>query len=90
MAAWGMTVGSWILMGVWILTLLAMLWLAIGGAPNRDTHERRASGDALDILRIRFARGEISGSEYQQARSRIEREQREPDVTAFSVGKHSS
>lgn len=64
-----MTVGGWVLMGVWILAFLVTIWLIIGG-----TSERISPDDALDILRVRFARGEISESEYQLARSRIARE----------------
>lgn len=63
MDGWGMTLGGWIWMGVWIVALLVMIWLIVGG--NRDRTPRE---DALEILRARFARGEISQEEFERAR----------------------
>lgn len=63
MAGWGMTLGGWLWMGIWIVALLIMIWLIVGG--SRDGAPRE---DALEILRARFARGEISREEYEQAR----------------------
>ena len=64
MDGWGMTLGGWIWMGVWIVALLVMVWLIVRGARDRGPRE-----DALEILRARYARGEISEAEYEQARS---------------------
>jgi putative membrane protein len=62
--AWGdMALGGWLWMTFWIVGLVAMVWLIVRG-PN----ERSVEQDALDILRARFARGEISQDEYEQAR----------------------
>ena len=74
MDGWGMALGGWVRMGIWILALLVMIWLIVGG-----TRERGAREDALDILRARFARGEISESEYEQARSLLASE-KEPQT----------
>jgi uncharacterized membrane protein len=53
---------GWIWMLVWIAALLFMVWLIVrrpaGDAPAED---------ALSILRARFARGEISETEFERA-----------------------
>lgn len=60
--AWGMTLGGWIWMAVWIVALLVMIWLVVGG------WRRESTGEApLDLLRARYARGEISEDEYRHA-----------------------
>ena len=60
---WGMTLGGWIWMAIWVIALLAMVWLLVSGGRGRDRAE-----DPLDILRARFARGEISEEEFRHAR----------------------
>ncbi|MGC8634880.1 MAG: SHOCT domain-containing protein [Candidatus Limnocylindrales bacterium] len=64
LTAWGdMTLGAWLWMGVWIVALLVMVWLLVRGG------ERVARTDDPDaILRARFARGEISEAEFEEAR----------------------
>jgi putative membrane protein len=66
MDGWGMTLGGWIWMGVWIVALLVMVWLIVAG-----TRERNPREDALDILRARFARGELSQEEFERARDAL-------------------
>ena len=63
MTGWGMTPDGWIWMGIWVLALLAMVWLLVGGSRTAARGE-----DAMQILRARFARGEISQDEYERAR----------------------
>ncbi|HLB44955.1 MAG TPA: SHOCT domain-containing protein [Candidatus Limnocylindrales bacterium] len=53
-------------MAIWIVALLAMVWLVVRGTGNRPPAE-----DALAILRARFARGEITEDEYQRARTTL-------------------
>jgi uncharacterized membrane protein len=60
---WEMNLGGWLWMGAWVFALVAMVWL-ITRSP--DTH--RGSLEPLEILRARFARGEISQAEFEQAR----------------------
>lgn len=57
---------SWIWMLVWIVVLLVMVWLVVRG-PVQPT----AAEDALAILRTRFARGELSQQEFEQARAAL-------------------
>lgn len=65
MTAWGqMTPDAWLWMGVWVVTLLAMVWLLV-----RDTGRDRRREDPAEILRARYARGEIDAAQYQQARA---------------------
>jgi uncharacterized membrane protein len=54
---------SWIWMLVWIGVLVAIVWLLV-----HDSARRSPSEDALAILRARFARGELTTDEFEQAR----------------------
>ncbi len=62
MAGWGIDLGGWLWMAVWVAALLAMVWLLVGRG-----REREVGDDPLDILRMRLARGEISPEEYERA-----------------------
>lgn len=63
MTGWGeMTLGAWLWMGVWIVALLAMVWLIVRGGERRPHAD-----DPNEILRARFARGEISEAELEHA-----------------------
>ena len=61
MEPWG-----WIWMLVWIFALLFMVWLIVRSPSDRSTAE-----DAMAILRARFARGEISQAEFEQAKGAL-------------------
>lgn len=60
---WGMTLGGWIWVAIWVIALLVMVWLLVSGGRGRDRAD-----DPLDILRARYARGEISEEEFRHAR----------------------
>lgn len=60
---WGMTLGGWLWMAIWVIALLAMVWLIVSGGRGRER-----AGDPLEILRDRYARGEISEEEFRHAR----------------------
>ncbi len=60
--AWGMTLGGWIWTVVWVVALLVMVRMAVSG------WRREERDDPLEILRARYARGEISEEEYRHAR----------------------
>ncbi|HEY6058808.1 MAG TPA: SHOCT domain-containing protein, partial [Candidatus Limnocylindrales bacterium] len=60
---WGMTLDGWIWMMVWVAALLLMVWLIVAGGRDRPPRE-----NALEILRARFARGEIDEDEFERAR----------------------
>ena len=60
---WGMTLGGWLWMAIWVIALFAMVWLLVSGGRGQDRAE-----DPLEILRARFARGEISEEEFRHAR----------------------
>ncbi len=62
MTGWGeMTFGAWLWMGVWVVALLGLVWLLGRGG------ERGSASEPDAILRARFARGEISEAELEQA-----------------------
>jgi len=58
MGPWG-----WVWMLIWIAALLFMVWLLVRSPSDHATTE-----DAMAILRVRFARGEISEAEFEQAK----------------------
>ena len=60
---WEMDLGGFVWMGVWIFALVLMVWF-ITRSPHAD---RSAATEPRDILRTRFARGEINQTEYEQA-----------------------
>ena len=64
MNGWGMALGDWAWMAIWIVALLAMVWVIVAGYRDRSPRD-----EPLDLLRGRFARGEISEDEYERARS---------------------
>ncbi|MHB8890480.1 MAG: SHOCT domain-containing protein [Candidatus Limnocylindrales bacterium] len=62
MAGWTMGTEAWLLMGAWALVMVLAVWLLIR-EPRRDERE-----DALETLRGRLARGEITPDEFERAR----------------------
>lgn len=73
MIGWGMSLGGWIWMAVWIAALLVMVWMIVA-AGNRDSSRE----DALEILRARFARGEIDKEQFERAQEVLLAERRNP------------
>jgi len=65
---WGMWLAMTIGMTAMLVTLLAIVWLIVRAVgPPREVEPSR--GDrALEELRVRYARGEISGDEFEERR----------------------
>ncbi|HVA86835.1 MAG TPA: SHOCT domain-containing protein [Candidatus Saccharimonadales bacterium] len=66
MMAWTGGLEGWLWMGAWVLVLAVMVWVLVR-EPRRSTHD-----DALDTLRGRLARGEITLGEFEAARRLLE------------------
>jgi uncharacterized membrane protein len=66
MTGWTMGVDSWLWMGAWVLVLVVMVWLLVRD-PRRSTRD-----EAMESLRERLARGEISTTEFEQAKRLLE------------------
>ena len=62
---WGMGGAGWIWMILGVVIIVAIVWFIAVALPGRD---RSPVEDAGATLRSRFARGEISAEEYEQAR----------------------
>ena len=67
--------GIWWLIGTgmmvlfWVTIILLVVWVVRSLFPR----DRRSGHDqALEILQQRYAKGEISAAEYEQARARLE------------------
>ena len=70
MSDFGMGVGMWVFWMVLILIVVFIVWaLANKSSGQFDTgHE-----DAMDILRNRYARGEITKDEYESMKQELEK-----------------
>lgn len=62
---WGMGAGGWLWMVLGVVLVVVVVWALLATISRRD---RPAADDAAQILRARFARGEITQAEYEQAR----------------------
>lgn len=66
MFGWSMGLEAWAWMGVWILVIAVLVWFLVR-EPHRSEHD-----DAMEILRARLARGEISSEEFERARGLLD------------------
>ncbi|MEO5918655.1 MAG: SHOCT domain-containing protein [Candidatus Limnocylindrales bacterium] len=66
MYGWTMGLEGWLWMAVWAIAIVVVVWLLV--------REPRASEPetALETLRRRFAKGELSPDEYERARHLLE------------------
>jgi len=67
MLGWTMGLEGWLWMGAWIFALAVLVWFLV-----REPHHRNGRDEALDTLRARFARGEMSRDEFEAARRLLE------------------
>ncbi len=74
MYGFGMYGGWWFIgMGMMVLFWVAIILLVIWVVRSLLPRERRSGRDqALETLGQRYAKGEISAAEYEQARARLE------------------
>lgn len=70
---WG---GSLLMILFWGLALLGVIflvrWLLAGGSRSRSSAEAPHTETAVEILKKRYARGEITREEYQQMKAELE------------------
>ena len=64
-SGWAMDLGAWLWMLLALAIIVAVVWLVTAALPGR---QRPNAEDAMQILKARSARGEISEQEYDQAR----------------------
>ena len=62
MTGWTMGLEAWLWMGTWIAVLFVVVWLLVR-EPHRSTRD-----DAMEALRGRLARGELTPEEFERAR----------------------
>ena len=47
--AWGMTLGGWVWMVIWVVALIVMVWLIVGGSRGQaDPDDKRGISDIED------------------------------------------
>jgi len=61
----GMGLGGWLWMILGVVLVVIVVWALVTAVAGRD---HPAAEDAAQILKARFARGEITQAEYEQAR----------------------
>jgi uncharacterized membrane protein len=61
MVGWTMGLEAWLWMGAWVVAIAVLVWLLV----REPRHNGR--DEALETLRVRLARGEISPTEFEQA-----------------------
>lgn len=68
-AGWAMGLGGWLWMTLVLVAgvaiVVALVWLAVSAVAGRRVS---TAEDAAQILKARFARGDITEQEYEQAR----------------------
>lgn len=75
---WGWD-GGWWMMGigtiVWLLVIVLVAWLVVRALTSADRRRDHGLGpdEALEVLRRRFANGEIDADEFERRRSLVER-----------------
>lgn len=73
MTGMGMGIGGFFLMALfWIVVILLAVWLLSNLFPKNQTSPTTGAESAHDILRKRYARGEISKEEYEAIRHDLE------------------
>ena len=74
MYGFGMFGGWWLIgMGLMVLFWMAIILLVVWVVRNLFPRESRSGrAQALETLQQRYAEGEISAAEYEQARARLE------------------
>lgn len=61
MTGWTIGLEGWLWMGAWAVVLVAVVWLLVR-EPSHPDHP-----DAVELLRGRLARGEITPDEFERA-----------------------
>jgi len=77
---WGWDGGGWLMMGFgmlfWVLLLVAVVWLVVrtvNAADRRQADGRGERDEAVDLLRRRFASGEIDTEEFERRLALLQR-----------------
>lgn len=76
---WGMGGGIGMIL-FWVALILVIVWLVrsldlgknLSGGRSRNSHGSPAPDRALDVLRERYARGEIDSDEFERRRRALE------------------
>lgn len=61
MLGWSMGIEAWLFMAAWTVVMAVLVWFLVR-EPRRSTRD-----EAVEILRTRLARGEITDEEFSRA-----------------------
>lgn len=61
MLGWSMGIEAWLFMAAWVVVMAVLVWFLVR-EPHRSTRD-----EAVEILRTRLARGEITDEEFSRA-----------------------
>ncbi len=76
MGSWGW-IGMLLMLAFWFGTIWLIVWAIAGSRGGRRQpadETNRATDQSMSILRERFARGEITAEEFEQARRTLEQQ----------------
>ncbi|BAO44383.1 SHOCT domain-containing protein [Thiolapillus brandeum] len=57
---------------IWILFIVAVIWVIRAATSDNNSQPPASRDSALEILKTRYARGEINTEEYERMRREIE------------------
>lgn len=69
--SWGMGFGMGWLWIIGIVVIVAVIWLIIQRFNRNDQDFQKPSNTALDILKERYARGEIDKQEFEERKNNL-------------------
>jgi putative membrane protein len=61
---WGMGIGWWWIIG--LIVVVAIVWMVTKGMNQNNSNTQGSGRSALDILKERYAKGEIDKQEFEE------------------------
>jgi putative membrane protein len=63
---------------LWIALIAVLIWAVVRWLNKQNIHTTTPTPSAMEILRQRYARGEIDAATFEQMRERLEAHEQEP------------
>ncbi len=66
--------GGWIMGFIFIIVVGLVIYYAIKGMKNKDTQDEELTKEAINAIKVRYAKGEITEEEYKKIKRELEEE----------------